>query len=69
MSKIGKIFQTLRNHWKKSIFFTGLTVWGTHYGYGKYLEFNLMKAYCQEALVMLIMMMIKLIHCFIFCNL
>nr|XP_046918923.1 LOW QUALITY PROTEIN: acylglycerol kinase, mitochondrial-like [Dermatophagoides farinae] len=50
MSKIGKIFQTLRNHWKKSIFFTGLTVWGTHYGYGKYLEFNLMKAYCQEAL-------------------
>ncbi|XP_075679546.1 acylglycerol kinase-like protein Mulk [Dermatophagoides pteronyssinus] len=50
MSKIVKVFQTVRNHWKKSIFFTGLTVWGAHYGHGKYLEFNLMKAYCQEAL-------------------
>ncbi|OTF75319.1 hypothetical protein BLA29_005189 [Euroglyphus maynei] len=26
-------------------------LWGAHYGHGKYLEFNLMKAYCQEALV------------------
>lgn len=48
-----KIFQTLRNHWKKSVFFAGLTIWGTKFAHGKYLEFNLMKAYCQESLVFL----------------
>lgn len=49
MSRIVKIYRTLRNNWKKTVFFSGLASYGANWGYGKYIEFNLMKEFSEEA--------------------
>ena len=46
---MAKIFQTLRNNWKKSIFFTGVAIYGVKYGQRKYDENLLMRKYAKEA--------------------
>ena len=42
-----KLIKTLRTHWKKSIFFTGLSVIGGRYGYNRFEENMLLREYCQ----------------------
>ncbi|KAJ6224366.1 hypothetical protein RDWZM_002911 [Blomia tropicalis] len=51
MGRVIKIFKTLRNNWKKTVFFSALTAYGTYWGHGKYVEFNSMRAYCNEAML------------------
>ena len=46
---MAKVIQTLRTHWKKSIFFSGLAVYGANYGKRKYEENQLMRQLCLEA--------------------
>ena len=41
-----KLIKTIRTHWKKSIFFTGLSVVGCKYGYNWYKENLLLRQYC-----------------------
>ena len=48
--KMAKIVKTLRNNWKKSIFFSGVAIYGANYGNRKWQEYQLMRQYCQEAL-------------------
>lgn len=45
-----KIVSTIRNNWKKSVFFSGLFVYGTHYLWQRKRNGELMQAYCLEAL-------------------
>ena len=44
------IFKTLRNNWKKSVFFSFAGVYGINYGIERFKEHDLMRAYCKEAL-------------------
>ena len=46
---MAKVLQTLRTHWKKSIFFSGLFVYGVNYGHQKYEEKELMRQYSRLA--------------------
>ncbi|KAL4230176.1 hypothetical protein ACF0H5_010561 [Mactra antiquata] len=43
--------KTLRNHWKKSIFFTCVGAYAVKYGYGRYEDDMLRRKYCAEAKV------------------
>ena len=36
MAKVVKFVKTIRNNWKKSIFFTGVAIYGANYAKGKY---------------------------------
>ncbi|XP_069704087.1 acylglycerol kinase, mitochondrial [Periplaneta americana] len=50
MARVVKALKTIRNNWKKSIFFFGAALYGVRYGVDKYNTFQLMRAYCEEAL-------------------
>jgi acylglycerol kinase len=47
---MAKVLKTLRNNWKKSIFFTGLGIYGGNWAKLKWTENNLMRQYSLEAL-------------------
>ncbi|XP_076446337.1 acylglycerol kinase, mitochondrial-like [Babylonia areolata] len=49
MAFVVKIGKTLRNHWKKSTFFTLLSIYGVKYGHDRYEEHLLRRIYCAEA--------------------
>jgi len=46
---MAKIFQTLRNNWKKSIVFSGALVYGVNYGKDRWKENELMRKFAAEA--------------------
>ena len=46
---MAKLFHTLRNHWKKSVFFSGVLVYGVSYGNNKWKENSLMRKFALEA--------------------
>jgi len=46
---MANVLKTLRNHWKKSIFFSCVAAYGVDYGRNKYRENQLMKMFCLEA--------------------
>ena len=46
---MAKVVQTLRTHWKKSVFFTGLSIYGAKYAKQKYDDNQLMRKLCLEA--------------------
>ncbi len=46
---MAKVLKTLRNNWKKTVFFTGAGIYGVRFGNQKWTEHNLMKEYCREA--------------------
>jgi hypothetical protein len=46
---MAKVLRTLRTHWKKSIFFSGVAAYGVNYGKNKFDEKMMMKAFCKEA--------------------
>ncbi|KAJ9596124.1 hypothetical protein L9F63_012708, partial [Diploptera punctata] len=50
MAKVVKILKVLRNNWKKSIVLFAATSYGVNYGIEKYRCFQLMRAYCKDAL-------------------
>lgn len=50
MARVLKILQTLRNHWKKSVFGVCVVSYGGHWLYGKHCDNLLRRAACQEAL-------------------
>ncbi|KAK7067193.1 hypothetical protein SK128_024522 [Halocaridina rubra] len=50
MSRIIRFFRVLRNHPKKSIFFSAVLAYGINWGKNKFEEDSMMRAYCQEAL-------------------
>uniref|UniRef100_A0A224XN73 Acylglycerol kinase, mitochondrial n=1 Tax=Panstrongylus lignarius TaxID=156445 RepID=A0A224XN73_9HEMI len=45
-----KIFRTIRNNWKKSLFGAGLISYGINYGFNHYRMLQMMRAYCEEAI-------------------
>ena len=47
---MAKIYKTLRNNWKKSVFFSIAGAYGIDYGIKKNKESELMQSYCREAL-------------------
>ena len=47
---MAKLAKTLRENWKKSIFFSIAGAYGINFGYEKYKEQQLMKRFCKEAL-------------------
>ena len=47
---MAKVLRTLRTHWKKSIFFGGLSAYGLSYAKDKFEEKQMMKRFCKEAL-------------------
>uniref|UniRef100_W5NIP2 Acylglycerol kinase, mitochondrial n=2 Tax=Lepisosteus oculatus TaxID=7918 RepID=W5NIP2_LEPOC len=49
MARVLKILQTLRNHWKKSVFGVCVVSYGGHWLYGKHCDNLLRRAACQEA--------------------
>ncbi|XP_034253378.1 acylglycerol kinase, mitochondrial [Thrips palmi] len=49
MAKIVKIFETLRNNWKKSVFGTVALVYGVDYLMYSYESRQMMRAYCEAA--------------------
>ncbi|KAK3599538.1 hypothetical protein CHS0354_006673 [Potamilus streckersoni] len=49
MAFVLKIFKTLRNHWKKSVFFSGIAVYGVKYASDRYEEDLLRRQYCAQA--------------------
>ncbi|KAK7097599.1 acylglycerol kinase, mitochondrial-like [Littorina saxatilis] len=49
MAFVVSIAKTLRNHWKKSIFFTLAGGYGIKYGHDRYEEHLLRRVYCAEA--------------------
>ncbi|XP_053110745.1 acylglycerol kinase, mitochondrial [Hemicordylus capensis] len=49
MARVIKIFQTLRNHWKKTTLGVCLFTWGGNWLYGKHCDNLLRRAACQEA--------------------
>ncbi|XP_072255066.1 acylglycerol kinase, mitochondrial [Pyxicephalus adspersus] len=51
MSRVVRIFKTLRNHWKKSTVGFCLLAYGGNWVYGKYCDNLLRRAACQEAQV------------------
>ncbi|XP_060589564.1 acylglycerol kinase, mitochondrial-like [Ruditapes philippinarum] len=51
MAFVFKIFKTVRTHWKKSIAFTGISVYGVKFGIDKYEDEMLRRQYCAEAKV------------------
>ena len=36
MAKVVSFFKTIRNNWKKTVFFSGVAVYGAQYGKEKY---------------------------------
>ena len=46
---MAKVLKTLRTHWKKSIFFSGVLVYGANYAKQKYGENELMRHYSKIA--------------------
>ena len=46
---MAKVLQTLRNNWKKSVFFSGALVYGANYGRDRWKENELMRAFALEA--------------------
>jgi acylglycerol kinase len=50
MTKVVKLFKTVKNNWKKSVFLFGVALYGFHYASDKYRSFQLMRQYCEEAL-------------------
>lgn len=51
MSRLVRIFRTLRNNWKKSTVGFSLLIYGGHWLYGKYCDNLLRRAACEEAQV------------------
>ncbi|POI34963.1 hypothetical protein CIB84_001286 [Bambusicola thoracicus] len=51
MAGAGKVFATLRNHWKKTTFGVCLLSWGGNWLYGKHCDNLLRRAACLEAQV------------------
>ncbi|RZF33769.1 hypothetical protein LSTR_LSTR008028 [Laodelphax striatellus] len=49
MAKVKSVLTTLRNNWKKTIFFSGAIVYGVNYGKEKIETNNAMRHYCLEA--------------------
>lgn len=49
MAKLVKVFQTLRNNWKKTVFGTAAVTYGVNYGLDKYEHAQMMRAYCEVA--------------------
>ncbi|XP_075234797.1 acylglycerol kinase-like protein Mulk isoform X2 [Lycorma delicatula] len=49
MAKVIKVFKVIRNNWKKSVFFSGVLVYGVNYGVKKYDTYQQMRHYCLEA--------------------
>ena len=47
---MAKVLQTLRTNWKKSIFFSGVAVYGARYANRKYEEKQLMRHYSKIAI-------------------
>ena len=47
---MAKLLTTLRNNWKKTVFFTLAGGYGANYGYRKHVEFQMMRDFCFEAL-------------------
>ena len=47
---MAKVLQTLRTNWKKSIFFSGVAVYGVRYANRKYEEKQLMRHYSKIAI-------------------
>jgi hypothetical protein len=47
---MAKMISTLRTHWKKSIFFSGVAGFGLNYAHNKFNEKIMMKNFCKEAL-------------------
>jgi hypothetical protein len=47
---MAKVLRTLRTHWKKSIFFGGVSAYGLKYAKDKFDEKQMMKRLCKEAL-------------------
>ena len=48
---MAKIFQTLRNNWKKSIVFSGALVYGVNYGKDRWKENELMRKFAKGQLI------------------
>jgi len=46
---MAKVIQTLRNNWKKSVFFSGVLVYGVNYAKDKWKENNIMRKFAIEA--------------------
>ncbi len=46
---MSRVFLTLRNHWKKSVFFSCAGTYAVHRAHVKYREDNMMEALCREA--------------------
>ncbi|CAK6960162.1 acylglycerol kinase%2C mitochondrial [Scomber scombrus] len=49
MARVVKVFKTLRNHWKKSTFATGVLSYGGYWLYGKHCDNVLRREACLEA--------------------
>ncbi|MBN3297568.1 AGK protein, partial [Amia calva] len=49
MARVLKVLQTLRNHWKKSLFGASVVSYGGHWLYGKHCDNLLRRAACHEA--------------------
>ncbi|XP_039295404.1 acylglycerol kinase, mitochondrial [Nilaparvata lugens] len=49
MAKVKSVLTTLRNNWKKTIFFSGAIVYGLNYGKEKIETNDAMRHYCEEA--------------------
>ena len=49
---MAKIFQTLRNNWKKSIVFSGAFVYGVNYGKDRWKENELMRKFAKGQLIL-----------------
>ena len=43
------VLATLRTHWKKSIFFSGVAIYAGRYGQSKWQDYQLMRIYAAEA--------------------
>ncbi|XP_071489011.1 acylglycerol kinase, mitochondrial-like [Diadema antillarum] len=49
MAALMRVARTLRNHWKKSVFFTGAAIWGGNFLLDRYKADLLREEYCKEA--------------------
>jgi acylglycerol kinase len=47
---MAKVLKTLRNNWKKSVFFASAFTYGTYYLLERKYQAELLQAYCYEAL-------------------
>jgi hypothetical protein len=46
---MAKVLRTLRTHWKKSIFFSGVAAYGANYAKAKIEDNLMMTNFCKEA--------------------